>query len=120
MLNYNVDPENHVIEVTISGKITKEELTKMISEIETPLKEWEEIRILKRFDSFGGMEIAALSDDLKFAYNNFAHYKKIKKVAVVTDTDWIEKLSGFFSNFFSGEVQIFEQEDIEKARAWVR
>jgi ABC-type transporter Mla MlaB component len=120
MLNYSIDQENHIIEVTISGKITKDELTKMIGEIESPLKEWNEVRILKRIDSFGGMEFAAIADDLKFAYNNFNHLKKMKKVAVVTDTEWIEKISGFFSSFFPGEVKLFEQEDIEKARTWLK
>ncbi len=119
MLTYHISPENYLIEVTVSGKIASDELKKTITEIDGPFKNWPEIRLLKRIDSFEGIEWQALVDDLKFAFQNFKNFKKIKKVAVVSDKDWIENISKWLGPIFAGEVKVFENEDIEKARTWL-
>lgn len=119
MLSHYVDQKNHLIEVTISGKVTKEEFEKVIQEIQGPFETWPEIRLLKRVDSFEGIEFSALINDFKFFFQNLGNLKKIKKTAVVTDKDWVENLSEWLGPIFSGEVRVFENEDIEKARTWL-
>lgn len=119
MLTYHTDPEKRLIEVTLSGKVSREELRKTIEEIQEPFESWPEIRILKRIDSFDGIEWRALVDDLKFVYQNLGNFKKIKKVAVVSDKEWIENLSEWLGPVFFGEVKTFENEDIESARSWL-
>ena len=119
MITHHVDSKNHIIEVTIAGKVSREDINGAIQNIEGPIQEWPEIRVLKRIDSFDGIEWQALVDDLKFAYNNFSNYKKIKKVAVVTEKDWVENLTKIMAPLFSAEVKIFEDDDVEKARTWL-
>lgn len=120
MLTTSIDKENHIIEMTIAGKISREELKKAIEEIEAPISEWENLRVLKRVDSFRGIEMAAFVDDLKFAYENFSHLKRVKKVAVVTDVEWVETITKLMKSVLPYEIEVFENEDIEEARAWLK
>ena len=106
MLTHYIDQDSHLLEMTIAGKVGRDELTKVMNEIEQPLNEWEDVRVLKQVDNVTGIEPMALIDDLKFAYNNFSKYQKIKKVAVVTDRNWVEKLTDLFTPVFPGEVKL--------------
>lgn len=120
MLTHFINHEDHIIEITVSGKISKEELGNTIAEIAKPLNDWADIRVLKRIDSFSGMDLQAWIDDFKFAFENLANLKKIKKVAIVTDKDWIEDLASLLKPLFSYEIEVFESDDIEKARLWLK
>ncbi len=120
MITHHIDNQNKIIEITISGSISREDLAAAFKGFAAPLQEWDDIRILKRVDSFTGIEPMALFDDLKFGYENLANYKKISKIAIVTDKEWISKLAGITKNLAPGEVQVFENEDIEEARSWLR
>lgn len=120
MLTSYVDEQNHIIEVTIAQKINRKELNDLINSIQAPFEDWQDIKVLKRVDSITGMEPMALVDDLKFAFENFKHLKKVTKTAVVTDKDWIKNLSELFKKMIPMQVRIFETEDIEKAREWLR
>ncbi|MFK8137431.1 MAG: STAS/SEC14 domain-containing protein [Bdellovibrionales bacterium] len=120
MITTYIDKESFSVEITIAGKISESEIKECLEEIDGPLEEWPQIRILKRIDSFSGMELMALVENLKFAFQNFSHYKKIQKTALVSDNDWIVKIAEFAENIVPGEMKIFENEDIEKARAWLK
>lgn len=120
MLTHHVDHDHKLIEVTIAGKISREDLTSTLAAIEEPVQEWDKINILKRVDSFKGMEWGALVDDIKFALQNAKHYKKIKKVALVSDKDWIETIAKMTKGLIAAEFKIFDAEDIEEAREWLR
>lgn len=120
MLTSYIDKENHIIEMTISGKITKKELLKVMDEIQGPINEWDDFKVLKRVDSFSGMEIGAIVEDFKFAFDNFSNLKKLKKAALVTDKDWIENIADLFKGIYPAEVKTFDSEDIEEARSWLR
>lgn len=119
MLTSHISPEQHYIEITVSGKINQSDLEKAVNEIKEPFETWPEIRLMKRIDSFDGIEWQALVEDLIFAFKNLGNMKKIVKVAVVTDKEWVENISKWFSPFFPGEVKVFESEDVEKARTWL-
>jgi hypothetical protein len=120
MLTHSIDEQNKILEITISGKITRDELTKVINDFRSPFENWDEIRILKRVDSFSGIELMALIDDFKFLFSNLDNMKKIKKAALVTDKEWIEKISEVMISVLPYESKIFENEDIEDARAWLK
>jgi predicted HAD superfamily phosphohydrolase len=120
MLSSYIDNENHIIEMTIADKITKDELVKVMEEIQGPLNEWDDFKVLKRIDSFSGMEVGAVVEDFNFAFENYSNLKKLKKAAVVTDKEWIENVTEFFSPIYPAEVKVFESEDIEEARSWLR
>ena len=120
MLSHSTDPANHLLEVTINGKITRDDFVNLINTIETPLAEWSDIRVLKRIDKISGIEFGALVEDFKFAWNNFKHIKKVKKVAVVTNLDWLENVSEALAGLFSIEVKVFEQDEMDQARSWLK
>ena len=120
MLDTYINEDNKIIELTISGSISREELQRTFKEIEEPIKTWDDYRVLKRVDSFTGIEPMALFDDFKFAFENFAHFKNVKKIAVVTDKDWIQKLSEYSKLLVPAEVKVFENEEIEDARTWLK
>ncbi len=120
MLTHHIDKDNHILEITVGGDIEREELQKTLQELEGPLDTWEEIRLLKRVDSFPSMDLQSWMQDLKFGFENFSNYKKIKKYAIVTDKEWIEKIIEKIEFLLPGEVKVFENEDIEEARSWLK
>jgi L-2-hydroxyglutarate oxidase LhgO len=65
------------------------------------------------------MELMAFVDDLKFAYEHWRNHKKIKKVAVVSDKEWVTKIAEMLQSLVPYEVECFESEDIEEARSWL-
>jgi hypothetical protein len=119
MITHHIDPEAHIIEMTIGEKVGREELNNLFKEIEGPLHEWDKIRVLKRVDALPEMETMAWVDDFKFAFKNFASFKKVDKVAVVTDKAWIAKYSELMGPVIPAEVKVFENEDIDEARSWL-
>ena len=120
MLDHKIDNENHILEFHISGHISREELGKAISALEAPLNDWEEVFVLKKVDSFSGMDIGAWYDDFKFAFENFGKYKKIKKAALVTDKQWMAQLSNITKPLIPGEVKVFSNDQYEEALGWLK
>lgn len=120
MLTSYIDEENKVLEITVAGKVSHEEMLNVIESFKEPLENWNELRILKRLDSFEGMELMAVIDDLKFLIDNWGNYKKIKKMALVTDKDWAQGIAKAFMPILPGEMEVFDNEDIEEARIWLR
>lgn len=117
MLSYAEDIENKVVEVTVAGSINKNEFNDVSQKIEQRIQDWGKLRLLKRIDSFTGIEPTALFYDLKFG---FEHFRDFLKVAVVSDKEWVEKLTKLGKNISPCEVRFFENEDIDQARAWLR
>ena len=116
MLSYAEDTENKIVELTIDGLIKKDEFDEVSKKLEQRMNDWGPLRVLKRVDSFKGIEPSALLKDLQFA---FKHFRDVKKVAIVTDKEWVEKLAEMTKFLSPCEVRCFENEDIDKARVWL-
>ena len=117
MIEFEVIPDSNIIEFTVDGKTTKEDLGGLIAACEKLIEEHGKIRMLKWVMSVGGIEAGALWDNLSFGFRNL---KSIERVAGVADKEWMAKLAEFSGKLIPGEVKMFTPDQIDAARAWLR
>jgi len=69
---------------------------------------------------YEGFDMAAVTEDLKgLAPLAFEHRGAWKRVAAVTDVEWIAKSVELFRWMMPGEVAVFPLAELEQAKAWV-
>ena len=96
------------------GKITKEDMELILNDARTKIEKYGEIVILKQIESFDGIELEALYEE--FQYLHEMGISNIKKVAVVSDKKWIEKIVALENEIFSNiEIEYFDFGDIVNA-----
>jgi len=117
MIEYEVIPGTNIIEFSVDGKVTKEELGDLLGACEKLIEEHGKIRMLKWVKSVGGIEASALWDNLKWGFSNM---KNIERVAGVSDKKWMENLASVSGKLVPAEVRMFSPEEIDQARAWLR
>jgi hypothetical protein len=69
---------------------------------------------------YDGFDLGAVKEDVKgLAPLALEHREAWKRVAAVTDVEWIAKAVGMFAWLMPGEVKVFALEELEGAKAWV-
>jgi hypothetical protein len=72
---------------SISGKITEDNMAFILNVAREKSKQNEHIVILERIESFEGVSLSALVEEFKYLREE--GFSNIKRVAVVTDKQWI-------------------------------
>ncbi|MDK2971613.1 MAG: hypothetical protein PWP23_1368 [Candidatus Sumerlaeota bacterium] len=116
MITYNEIPGTNIAEIMVGGKVTKENFDALVPKLEKLIQEHGSVRLLEEIRDFGGFDLSILWDDMKFA---FGHMKDFERVAVVTDKRWIKNWAKLSAVFIKAEVELFELNRIEDARAWL-
>lgn len=75
-----------------------------------------EVRFVIVMSEFHGMSAGAVWQDLKIGIE---HLRAWKRIAVVTDVDWIHHLTTLFGWMTPGETKTFTPEQRQEALAWV-
>jgi SpoIIAA-like len=75
-----------------------------------------DVRFLVVIPDFGGMTGGALWQDLKMGIE---HLRAWKRVALVTDIEWMAHFTALFGWMTPGEVRHFTTAEREQAIAWV-
>lgn len=75
-----------------------------------------EVRFLIVMTNFEGMTGGALWQDLKVGVE---HLRGWKRIAVVTDIEWVTHLTGLFGWMSPGETKTFPLDRRDEAIAWV-
>lgn len=111
------DPDAKVIELTLDGKITREEYDDVADRIQTFIDTHGTIRVVEVVRSIGGFDPSVLWQGLKFDLRNLSH---ISHVAVVSDLGWISPTAKAAGALMSTRLRTFDLDQLEAARAWVR
>ncbi|MGB7806629.1 MAG: STAS/SEC14 domain-containing protein [Actinomycetota bacterium] len=75
----------------------------------------EEVRIVLVFEQWEGMSPGAAWDDLKMGFKNL---RKWKRIALVTDLDWMITVTSLFGWMTPGELERFPVAERGAAIAW--
>ncbi len=112
------DMPDDVVAVTATGKITDEDYRKvLVPAIEEKLKRHNKISFLYHMgQGFAGLTAEAVWDDARVGMR---HLTSFRKIAVVTDVDWIVKAVKLFSFVIPALVRTFGNGGLEEAKAWV-
>lgn len=111
-------PAHNVVGMRIAGKIDKEGFDTVLAEIKKAMEASEDrIRVYVELEEFGGMEMSALVEDIKFVIPNF---RRFAKKAVVSDKAWVAKLGEVGDKLFpSIDVKTFTPQERDIALRWV-
>jgi hypothetical protein len=105
-----------VIGFEITGKVTKEDYTSVVVPAVEEAARSGDVRFVVVIPEFHGMSAGALGQDLKVAFENF---RKWKRIAVVSDVEWIHHLVSLFGWMTPGDLATFAMAERDKALTWV-
>lgn len=109
--------EGKIIEVQVSGRLTKESYQEFVPRTEAAIKQHGKVRILFVMHDFEGWDAGALWEDLKFDFKHFSH---IERLAIVGETRWEQGMATFCRPFTTATLKYFDIKDLEAARAWIQ
>jgi hypothetical protein len=105
-----------VIGFEASGKLQAEDYRDVVLPALQRAAETGDVRFLIVINDFGGMSGGALWQDLKMGVE---HLRAWKRIALVTDIDWMTHLTALFGWMTPGETKSFPRAQRDEAIAWV-
>ncbi len=98
----------------MSGKITENDMSLVLSDAKTKTDLYGEIVIYEEIQSFKGIELSAIVDEFKYLFE--VGISNIKKGVVVTDKSWVQKIVKIEDKIFKNiEMKCFSIEEKELA-----
>lgn len=105
-----------VIGFEATGKLHASDYTDVLQPaIEDMLDRGEDVRIVLVFESWDGLSGGALWEDLKMGVG---HLSRWKRIALVTDLEWMTHLTALFGWMTPGELKRFPVAERDDAIAW--
>ncbi len=98
------------------GQITASDYTDVLKPaIDAVLQRGADVRIVLEFGEWSGMSGGAMWEDLKMGIERFTKWKRI---ALVTDIDWMRHATDLFGWMTPGDVKTFALAEHDAAVAW--
>jgi stage II sporulation SpoAA-like protein len=118
MLKTNFDPASKVLVLEPEGKLEASDFQSVAALVDPFISEKGSLQgLLVRSKFFPGWkDFEAFTTHLRFVGD---HHKKIKKIAVVTDSKLGDFMSGIGKHFLSAELKHFAFDEEAAARAWI-
>ncbi|HEY2640896.1 MAG TPA: STAS/SEC14 domain-containing protein [Streptosporangiaceae bacterium] len=104
-----------VIGFEASGKLTAEDYRDVVLPALEQAARTGEVRFLIVMRDFSGMSGGALWEDLKVGIE---HLRAWKRIALVTDIEWMNLMTTLFGWMTPGEVRHFPLAQCDEATAW--
>jgi hypothetical protein len=105
----------------VSGRLTREDyVNALVPPLRDAIQAGERLRVLYAIGPELHMEPAAVWEDLKVEFElGIRHRDAWERIAVVTDLDWLRRAFELFAWMVPGEVRLFGESELERARAWL-
>jgi hypothetical protein len=111
MIDVGID---NALAFQLSGKITESDMSMVLSAAKEKIESHGSIVILEKFNSFEGIEIAAIAEEFKYLFE--VGMSNIVKVAILTDKKWIERIVNIEDKIFRNvEMKCFSLEEQAEA-----
>jgi SpoIIAA-like len=119
MVETIADMPEGVIGLRASGKLTKEDYTGTLEPALKEAMDSGEARVVFVIEDYEGIEPSAAIEDIKTGLGvEFARRKDWKRLAVVTDIDWMAKAMHAFAWAMPGELRVYGMDEPEEAKSW--
>jgi hypothetical protein len=109
--------EGKIIELQISGKLTRDAYEEFVPITEAAIKQHGKIRILCILHDFHGWNAGAMWEDIKFDLKHFNH---IEKLAIVGESKWEHGMTVFCRPFTTAKLKYFDMAKLDEAREWIK
>jgi SpoIIAA-like len=120
MIEVLSDMPEGVTGIQVSGRVSGEDLKEFKPAMDNLLKSGEDIRIVEVINSdYEGFGTGGLVEDLKLGLGTvFTRHAAFKRVAVVSDKEWVVHTIHLVGWLMPGEVEVFGLDDLERAKLW--
>ena len=116
-IDYKEHTEDNIVELSISGKLTKQEYESVTSQLEAFIDKHGTVKILEVVHDFDGVDSSILWQGIKFDVN---HWKNFSHCAVVTDEKWVSPFTNFVDKLSALKIKSYPMSDLEQARHWLQ
>ncbi|BBZ16247.1 SpoIIAA family protein [Mycolicibacterium gadium] len=105
--------------IRVSGKVTGEEMIEFKPELEKLLG-GEDVRIVEVIaPDYAGFGRGGLVEDLKQGFGTLINHRStFKRIAIVTDKEWVAHTVHVVGWMVPGELEVFGLDDLERAKEW--
>ena len=119
MIETLTDMPAGVTGIRVSGRISGEEL-RMFQPVMEELGKAAEIRIVEVIDpDYQGFGPGGLTEDLKMGFGALLHHHSaFKRIAVVSDKDWVRHTMHAIGWMVPGELAVFGADELDRAAQW--
>ncbi len=119
MIDVLQDMPDGVTGIRVSGRLRGDDLRQFEPAMEKLVKN-DEIRIVEVIASdYEGFGPGGLVEDLKLGFGAIIrHHSAFKRIAVVTDKEWVVHTLHALAWMVPGELAVFGLDDLERAKAW--
>jgi hypothetical protein len=103
-----------------TGKLTRADYAEMLEPALREAVESGEVRMLFVLSDFDGLEPGAVTEDIRTGLTlGAAHRSAWKRLALVTDVEWVRKAMGTFAWVIPGDSRAYDLDELEQAKEWV-
>ena len=107
-----------VVGVRVSGRLSGEEFRAFRPTWDTLVKT-DQIRFVEVIDDYSGFGPGGLIEDCKLGFGAlFHHHSAFKRIAVVTDMEWVVHALHALAWMVPGEFKLFGLDDLDRAKQW--
>jgi hypothetical protein len=119
MIELLPDMPEGVTGIRVAGRLSGEELRDIRPSVQERLKTGE-VRIVEIIDSdYEGFGPGGLVEDLKLGLGTvLPHHSAFKRIAIVTDKDWVAHTLHALAWIVPGELSVFGLDELERAKEW--
>lgn len=119
MIDVLADMPAGVTSIRVSGRLGGDDLREFKPSMEKVLKTGE-IRIVEVIASdYEGFGPGGLVEDLKVGFGAlFQHHSAFKRIAAVTDKEWVAHTLHALAWMVPGELALFRLDELDRAKEW--
>ncbi len=117
MLNVQSDDAAGYLELTIDGRIGKEDFQRAVDAVDALLKTHKKIDVVEVVRDIGWIEPEVWWKDMVF---HLSHGVFVRHAAVVADHGWIGPLTRLFAPIYPAAIRSFPLAELEAARVWAK
>ena len=117
MIEYRNIPRTNIIEMCTASSPDDLESQKSLERLKADIQKHGKLRVLHEVRSPIGVDPSKFWRDARVALtldSGFSH------IALVTDVDWLSRMSESTGRTLSASVKVFKRSQIEEARQWLK
>ncbi len=118
MINLIKELPDHVVGLLADKQITRQDYTETVTPaVKAALEKHEKVSIYYEIGAgFTGVDFGAGFEDL---FLGVSHLTRWKRIAIVTDVEWMKKGATFFGHMIPAKFKTFPTNERKQALAWI-
>jgi len=109
-----IEQENELLKAHVYGEMALDDFREFENAVADELKQFDHVNLIFDLSNMTGFSLDAALEEVRF---NKAHANDYRKIAVVTESQWLAWVSWFAMAFVTAEVRQFD--DVDSANAWL-